>query len=164
MALPWRPAPGQAPEGHRRSGIPGPGTAQIRDAPRTEEPTMTLTVSAIQDTHAALPHFQAALDPTALFQAVPVSMPGEARNHGSVILDSGVLRRLRTARLMSQQDLADECWRRNIRVSIATIKRAEAGHAVRYRVARELARCFDVPVADIMRPRDLAASPQPLVA
>ena len=127
---------------------------------------MTLTVSAIQDTHAALPHFQAALDPTALFQAVPVpmQMPGEARNHGSVILDSGVLRRLRTARLMSQQDLADECWRRNIRVSIATIKRAEAGHAVRYRVARELARCFDVPVSDILRPRGLAASPQPLVA
>lgn len=125
---------------------------------------MTLTVSAIQDKHAALPHFQTALDPTALFQAVPVSMPAEARNHGSVILDSGALRRLRTARLMSQQDLADECWRRNIRVSIATIKRAEAGHAVRYRVARELARCFDVPVGDILRNRDLAASPQPLVA
>ena len=49
-------------------------------------------------------------------------------------------------------------------LSIATIKRAEAGHAVRYRVARELARCFDVPVADILRPRSAAAVPQPLVA
>jgi DNA-binding XRE family transcriptional regulator len=125
---------------------------------------MTLTVSAIQDTHAAVPHFSPALDAAALFHAVAVPVPGEARNHGSVILDSGMLRRLRTARLMSQQDLADECWRRNIRVSIATIKRAEAGHAVRYRVARELARCFDVPVGDILRPRERAASPETLVA
>jgi DNA-binding XRE family transcriptional regulator len=123
---------------------------------------MTLTVSAIQDTHSAMPHFNPALDAAALFQAAQA--PGEARNHGSVILDSGMLRRLRTARLMSQQDLADECWRRNIRVSIATIKRAEAGHAVRYRVARELARCFDVPVADILRPRSLTVVSQPLVA
>lgn len=123
---------------------------------------MTLTVQAIQDTHTAVPHYTPALEAATLFQTVHAT--GEARNHGSVILDSGMLRRLRTARLMSQQDLADECWRRNIRVSIATIKRAEAGHAVRYRVARELARCFDVPVADILRPRSLATTPQPLVA
>ncbi|MBL8261212.1 MAG: helix-turn-helix transcriptional regulator [Xanthomonadaceae bacterium] len=129
---------------------------------------MTLTISAIQETHAAVPHFTPALDAAALFHALPVQMPvqiaGEGRNPGSVILDSGMLRRLRTARLMSQQDLADECWRRNIRVSIATIKRAEAGHAVRYRVARELARCFDVPVGDILRPLERVASPEPLVA
>lgn len=125
---------------------------------------MTLTISAIQDTHGAVPHFTPAMDAAMLFHALPVPVPGEARNHGSVILDSGVLRRLRTARLMSQQDLADECWRRNIRVSIATIKRAEAGHAVRYRVARELARCFDVPVSDLLRPRERLASPEPLVA
>lgn len=125
---------------------------------------MTLTISAIQETHAALPHFNPALDATALFQPVPVAVAGEPRNHGSVILDSGMLRRLRTARLMSQQDLADECWRRNIRVSIATIKRAEAGHAVRYRVARELARCFDIPVGEILRPRERLVSAEPLVA
>lgn len=65
---------------------------------------------------------------------------------GRLQLDAAALRRLRNARLLSQQDLADDCWRRNIRVSIATIKRAESGHAVRFRIARELARCFDVPV------------------
>lgn len=123
---------------------------------------MTLNVSALHDTHTGLPHYTPALDPSVLFPPAPVQ--ADARNHGSVILDSGMLRRLRTARLMSQQDLADECWRRNIRVSIATIKRAEAGHAVRYRVARELARCFDVPVSDILRPRERVASPETLVA
>lgn len=69
---------------------------------------------------------------------------------GRLRLDASALRGLRNARLLSQQDLADECWRRNIRVSIATIKRAESGHAVRFRIARELARCFDVPVARLL--------------
>lgn len=69
---------------------------------------------------------------------------------GRIVLDRALLRHLRQSRLLSQQDLADECWRRNIRVSIATIKRAESGHAVRFRIARELARCFDVPVMQIL--------------
>ncbi len=71
-------------------------------------------------------------------------------NEGKIALDSAVLRQLRQSRLFSQQDLADDCWRRNIRISIATIKRAENGRAVRFRIARELARCFDVPVARLI--------------
>lgn len=71
-------------------------------------------------------------------------------DRGKVALDERELRRLRHCRLMSQQDLADECWKRNIRVSIATIKRAESGRAVRFRIARELARCFGVPVEQIL--------------
>ncbi|GMV30119.1 MAG: hypothetical protein AMXMBFR59_22440 [Rhodanobacteraceae bacterium] len=71
-------------------------------------------------------------------------------DRGKVALDERELRRLRHGRLMSQQDLADECWKRNIRVSIATIKRAESGRAVRFRIARELARCFGVPVEQIL--------------
>lgn len=69
---------------------------------------------------------------------------------GSIKLDRLALRRLRRARLLSQQELADDCWQRNIRVSIATIKRAESGRAVRFRVARELARCFNVPLLHIL--------------
>jgi DNA-binding XRE family transcriptional regulator len=69
---------------------------------------------------------------------------------GRLQLNAAALRQLRNARLLSQQDLADDCWRRNIRVSIATIKRAESGHAVRFRIARELARCFDVPVDQLL--------------
>jgi hypothetical protein len=70
---------------------------------------------------------------------------------GHVMLDSALLRRLRQDKLMSQQDLADECWRRNIPLSLTTLKRAELGRAVRFRIAREFARCFDVPVGQIVR-------------
>lgn len=69
---------------------------------------------------------------------------------GRILLNADSLRRLRHARMLSQQDMADDCWRRNFRVSIATIKRAESGHAVRFRIARELARYFDVPVTDLV--------------
>lgn len=83
-------------------------------------------------------------------EAKPASARKRSACPGRLTLDAGALRTLRNARLLSQQDLADECWRRNIRVSIATIKRAESGHAVRFRIARELARCFDVPVARLL--------------
>lgn len=81
--------------------------------------------------------------------AAPAGQPVQAAdqlNAGRITLNSDLLRQLRQSRLLSQQDLADDCWRRNIRISIATIKRAETGCAVRFRIARELARCFEVPV------------------
>lgn len=80
----------------------------------------------------------------------PVSID-ERLDRGLVRLDSTLLRQLRKAKLMSQQDLANDCWRRNIQLSLTTIKRAETGHAVRFRVARELARCFDVQTSRIVR-------------
>lgn len=70
---------------------------------------------------------------------------------GWIQLDGDILRRLRLSRYMSQQDLANDCWHRDIRVSIATIKRAECGHPVRFRIARELARCFGVQVEHLLR-------------
>lgn len=73
-----------------------------------------------------------------------------AIGRGRVALDPEALRNLRHGRMLSQQDLADECERRRIRISIATIKRAETGHAVRFRIARELARCFEVQVTDLL--------------
>jgi DNA-binding XRE family transcriptional regulator len=75
---------------------------------------------------------------------------------GHVMLDNTLLRQLRQARLMSQQDLANDCGRRNIQLSLTTIKRAEAGRAVRFRIAREFARCFDVLVTRIVRAEDSA--------
>jgi hypothetical protein len=38
-----------------------------------------------------------------------------------------------------------------IAASIATIKRAETGHAVRYRIAREFARFFEVPFEALLK-------------
>lgn len=78
------------------------------------------------------------------------AMPPRPIGNGRVALAPQALRNLRHGRMLSQQDLADECERRRIRVSIATIKRAETGHAVRFRIVRELARCFEVPVTDLL--------------
>lgn len=87
---------------------------------------------------------------TALVSDEPASL-AFSETPGRVQVDADLLREMRRARLLSQQDLADECWRRNIRVSIATIKRAESGRAVRFRIVRELARCFDVPPMRMVR-------------
>lgn len=92
--------------------------------------------------------------------STPSDYPAELRDDllsscllsgGRIRLDRDALRQLRHARLMSQQGLADDCWRRNIRISLPTIKRAESGRAVRFRIAQELARCFGVPIARILR-------------
>jgi transcriptional regulator with XRE-family HTH domain len=69
---------------------------------------------------------------------------------GQVMLNTLTLRRLRKSRLLSQQELVYEFQRRNIQVSIATIKRAETGHAVRFRIVRELARYFGVSFDDLL--------------
>jgi hypothetical protein len=86
----------------------------------------------------------------------PEAQPGASAllatmRKGWIHLDGDILRRLRLSRYMSQQDLANDCWHRDIRVSIATIKRAECGHPVRFRIARELSRCFGVPVEQLLR-------------
>lgn len=77
--------------------------------------------------------------------------PLDTMLRGWIQLDGNILRHLRLSRYMSQQDLANDCWHRDIRVSIATIKRAECGHPVRFRIARELSRCFEVPVEQLLR-------------
>lgn len=70
---------------------------------------------------------------------------------GRVFLVTQVLKDLRSQKLQSQEEMAFACSDRKIRVSIASIKRAETGKPVIYRVARELARYFDVPVQKIIR-------------
>ena len=45
----------------------------------------------------------------------------------------------------------------SIPLSLTTIKRAEVGRAVRFRIAREFARCFEVVVTKIVRADDSAA-------
>ncbi len=70
---------------------------------------------------------------------------------GAVLLNPATLRRLRQGKLLSQQELADALSRVHIQVSIATIKRVETGHAVRFRIARELARYFGVAFDDLLR-------------
>lgn len=75
---------------------------------------------------------------------------------GRVFLVSEVLKDLRSQKLQSQEEMAFACSDQKIRVSIASIKRAETGKPVIYRVARELARYFDVPVQALIRPGETA--------
>ncbi|MCC7248539.1 MAG: helix-turn-helix transcriptional regulator [Lysobacter sp.] len=79
------------------------------------------------------------------------SGPPKKPAKGSVFLRAEVLRFLREQKLLSQQDMADDCDRRHIRLSIATIKRTELGHAVRYRTVHEFARYFGMPVDLLLR-------------
>jgi hypothetical protein len=79
-----------------------------------------------------------------------VSSPKSMIEHGAVQLSGSALRNLRHARYLSQQDLVDDFDRRNIQVSIATIKRAELGRRVRFRIARTLAGYFGVPIEHLL--------------
>jgi hypothetical protein len=80
----------------------------------------------------------------------PVGAPARVAT-GRVFLVSDILKNLRSSKLQSQEEMAFACSDQKIRVSIASIKRAETGKPVIYRVARELARYFDVPVQLLIR-------------
>ena len=130
---------------------------------RITQPHRLLLATALGALAVACDGSESALEPPAIPDAAAADHAKPLLDRGQVVLDSELLRRLRQSRLLSQQDLADDCWRRNIRVSIATIKRAESGRAVRFRIAHELARCFDVPVTRIVRaaPNALAGNDGP---
>jgi tetratricopeptide (TPR) repeat protein len=76
---------------------------------------------------------------------------------GRVLLDATLLKRLRKARGLSQEALADLCFQRQLCVSIASIKRAETGKIVLYRTARHLAQVFDVELDQLMAAQDSSA-------
>jgi len=73
-----------------------------------------------------------------------ISGPGRAR------MNAHTLRRLREARMLSQEDLAYEFERRKIQISIATIKRAETWHQVRFRIVRGFAEFYGVSFEDLL--------------
>lgn len=82
------------------------------------------------------------------------SPPGNGnpkKKKGVVLLNADVLRELRESRMLSQQEMVNLFDLRNIRISIATIKRAETWHDVRYRIAHEFARFFGVPVESLLK-------------
>lgn len=76
---------------------------------------------------------------------------GNPKKKGAVLLNADVLRELRESRMLSQQEMANLFEVRNVRISVATIKRAETWHDVRYRIAREFARFFGVPVEALLK-------------
>ncbi len=66
--------------------------------------------------------------------------------NGRLILNSKALKLLRQALHLSQEEMADMCAQQHLQISLSSIKRAETGFPVRYRIARELAQFFQVSV------------------
>ncbi|MBT9457175.1 MAG: helix-turn-helix domain-containing protein [Burkholderiaceae bacterium] len=97
---------------------------------------------------------QPQFDSSPSIQGTAASAQKASASKGRVFLVTEVLKDLRTERLQSQEEMAHACSDGKFRVSIATIKRAETGRAVVYRVARELARYFGVPVRQIIKTPD----------
>ncbi len=64
--------------------------------------------------------------------------------NGRLALNQARLRALRKAVGLSQEAMADLCASQHLCISLASIKRAEAGKAVLYRTARHLARFFQI--------------------
>ena len=69
---------------------------------------------------------------------------------GRVILNTIFLKRLRQKRGLSQDALAQLCRERHLCLSVASIKRAEAGKSVSYRTARHLARIYQTELDLLM--------------
>jgi tetratricopeptide (TPR) repeat protein len=90
----------------------------------------------------------------------PTALPVDGR----IALDATLLKSLRKARGLSQEALADACFQRQLTVSIASVKRAETGHAVLYRTARQLAAFYDVDVDALVAQPDAVAPAVPLPA
>ena len=67
-----------------------------------------------------------------------------------VLIAGSKLKELRSKSGLSQEALCDVFYDQNIRVSIATLKRAELGKNVSYRVVKELASYFDVTVEALL--------------
>jgi transcriptional regulator with XRE-family HTH domain len=69
-----------------------------------------------------------------------------------VILDVRQLKELRLQRALSQESVADRSVDRRLCLSLASIKRAEAGKPVLYRTARHLAEFYGVVIAALLHP------------
>lgn len=71
-----------------------------------------------------------------------------------LLLDGDKLKQLRQSQGLSQEGLVYACELRRLTVSIATVKRAEAGKRVSLRTARNLAAFFDIDIDDIALTED----------
>lgn len=122
-------------------------------------PATLASADAAAPTHLAWPVPDGSTAAHPLPTHVPAPLPlaacplgdGNPKKKGAVLLNADVLRELRESRMLSQEEMANLFEVRNIRISIATIKRAETWHPTRYRIAREFARYFGVPVEALLK-------------
>lgn len=71
--------------------------------------------------------------------------------NGRVVLKRDVLIKLRREKGLSQALMATQCAEQQLRVSIASIKRAETGKNILYRTARDIAQFFAVDIGDLIQ-------------
>ncbi|WP_395402997.1 ATP-binding protein [Pseudoduganella sp. UC29_106] len=83
----------------------------------------------------------------------------QAPSDGRVLLDASLLKKLRKARGLSQEALAELCFHQQLCVSIASIKRAETGKVVLYRTARHLAQVYGVTLESLVASSASASMP-----
>lgn len=74
----------------------------------------------------------------------------DGASDGRVVLNPFFLKRLRQKRGLSQDALAQLCLDSHLALSLASIKRAEAGKSVSYRTARHLAGIYHTEVDSLM--------------
>ena len=81
-------------------------------------------------------------------------------NHpdGKIGLNPSLLKTLRKKHGYSQESLAQLCLSKRLCVSVASIKRAEAGKSVLYRTARHLAEIYRVELTTLITPSTIIAA------
>jgi transcriptional regulator with XRE-family HTH domain len=73
---------------------------------------------------------------------------------GRVRLQADLLKKLRRNAGHSQESLARHCQDRRLCISIASIKRAEAGRPVLHRTARHFAECYGIELSGLLCPTE----------
>lgn len=69
--------------------------------------------------------------------------------NGKILMNKNKLKQLRMQQGLSQQALVDCFYDNNIQISIATLKRAEVGKPVHYRIARAFACYFSLSIMEL---------------
>jgi hypothetical protein len=76
---------------------------------------------------------------------------GDSENlKGRVLVKKEILQRLRREKGWSQSMMVDEAGKKSLRISLATIKRAEMGHLVSFRTALSISQLFNMELTDIV--------------
>ena len=71
-------------------------------------------------------------------------------SNGRIVLNTQKLKLLRERRGLSQEKMADVCQSRKIRISLSSIKRAETGNPMLYRIAAEFAKFHQTHIDDLL--------------
>jgi len=136
-------------EEHSAANNLGHAAADSQESVHTADATVPDTALSYES---MLAQVAAGMNPAPVVRYEPMVQQGR------VFLVKDVLKSLRNEKLQTQEEMAEACQQGRFRVSIASIKRAEIGRPVIFRIARELARYFNVPVERIVKMRPVTVA------